>query len=271
VGSSSSGSGSSSSSGGSGAGDGGSGSGGPEGGTGSGGKTGDGGGSGGEGGAGGCAGATFCDDFEASTMLSADWTIDNAVTANTVTVVSDKTKAHSGTNSVHLTFTTASGATFIDEKKGFPVPAAGYWGRVWFNVATPTDAGHDVYIEASSGMNLTNHGIRPLNTQGTMSTNVDPVNGGEAGKNSGTALPRGVWTCFEWNIALTGTTGSVSLYVGGAAMPTIAATTFPSTGDVSVAGLVEQRIGFEHYNAISAAGDMYIDDYAIGPTRIGCN
>jgi hypothetical protein len=244
-----------------------------------------GGGSGGsgEGGAAGCpATATFCDGFEGATvgagtnmmMLPGDsnWTVDNGVTANVVEIVqaSATNQVHSGKNAVHLHFTTASGATFIDSKEGFPISGT-FWGRVWMYMTTTTgDTGHDVYLEASDGMNLMNHGVRPLNTQGaTMSSNIDPVNGGEGGGNSGTALPRGMWTCFEWSIGLSGTNGSVALFMNGTAVAKTA-TTFPSTGDVAIPSLIEMRVGFEHYNAISAAADMWLDDYAVGTAQIGC-
>jgi hypothetical protein len=37
------------------------------------------------------------------------------------------------------------------------------------------------------------------------------------------------------------------------------------------ATLIEQRVGYEHNMADTAGGEMWIDDYAIGSTRIGCN
>ena len=100
----------------------------------------------GNGGANSCAGV-FCDGFEGGTKLAADWSVDNTVMANVVEVVS--TKAHTGTNSVHMKFTSSAGQTFIVEKKGFPAPMNSLWGRVWLYVMTPSDGGHDVYIEST--------------------------------------------------------------------------------------------------------------------------
>ena len=257
---SSSGAGSSSSSGGSSSGtiatgDGGSG-GGKDGGTGSGSSgSGDGGGA--------CpAGAVFCDDFESSTMLGAGWTVDNSVTANTVTVVSDKTKAHSGNNAVHMTFTTASCATFIDETMG--VPATGsYWARVWILANTAMDNGHDVYFEAEPSTfkgGVSQTGVRALNTQGNMSINIAPP---DNGANSTMALPRGTWTCFEWNTTGIGGTGCITMYMNGTQLMAATGKPIPALG--------EQRIGYERYGTGTVAGDMYIDDYAVGPMRLNCN
>jgi hypothetical protein len=208
----------------------------------------------------------FCDGFESSAMLSADWKIDNSVATNVVEVVTNK--AHTGNNSVHLNFGTASFATFIDETKGFP--NTGYWGRVWYFVMNGTEAGHQVYIEGSTGMNLTNNGVRPLNTQGAglIAVNVDPGVGGngETGGTSTVKMPQGVWTCFEWQVTDTAGKGNVSLYMNGGAMPVPGTT---ATG-VPIPALIEERIGYERYGG-GSAGDIWIDDYAIGTTRIGCD
>lgn len=201
--------------------------------------------------------------------LGAAWTVDNTLGA-TVSVVSSftampgPTMAHSGKNAVQIAFPAKSGYAMIVEKNGFPAPS-GYWGRVWLYVETPaSDNGHTVYIEGSTGMDLQNHGARPLNTQrGKMAINIDPVGNGEAGANSPTSIPRGAWTCFEWQISATGGTGDVVLYVGGAMMPVASLTAKP------IEALVEQRIGYERY-ATGSAGNLWIDDYAIGPMRLGC-
>jgi hypothetical protein len=233
----------------------------------------DGGGSGGgsgDGGSGACAGV-FCDNFESSTTLGSAWTTDNTLGAtvkvvNTYTTTPGPTMAHSGTNSVQISFTTGSGYAMIVEKMGFPA-TAGYWGRVWYYVEVPaTDTGHCVYIEGSTGMNLGNNGVRPLNTSGgSMEINIDPATGGgEASASTNTPIPKGAWTCFEWNITATGGMGSVSLYVAGAA--TAAATVKNQT----IPALTEQRVGYERYNA-GTAGNVWLDDYAIGTSRIGCN
>jgi hypothetical protein len=224
----------------------------------------------GEGGTAGCpAGAAFCDDFEASATLGSAWTTDNTLGAtvkvvNTYATTPGPTMAHSGTNSVQIGFTTGSGYAMLVEKAGFPAPM-GYWGRVWLYIETPTtDAGHDVYIEGSTGMNLGNNGVRPLNTQrGDMTINIDPVGTGEAGANTTTAIPRGAWTCFEWQISATSGTGDVVLYAGGATMPTVSLKAQP------IGALTEQRVGYERY-AAGTAGNLWIDDYVIGPARLGC-
>lgn len=214
-------------------------------------------------GAGNCNGASFCDGFEAGLTLGAAWTVDK-VAGNVVEVVTGM--AHSGANAVHMKFQTNMGATFIHESMGFPAPMNSFWGRAWFYIMTPaTSTGHDVYIEVADVLS-TNTGVRPLNTQGgKMSINVTPgINGGEDGPQTTMALPRGAWTCFEWQITTTsGTTGSVTLYMGGMQIANQPKTKIPA--------IMFQRVGYEHYNADTTGGDMWIDDYAVGPMRLNCN
>jgi polysaccharide lyase-like protein len=243
---------------------------------GAGGTTGGGGGSPG-GGAGCPAGATFCDDFEASTTLGSAWTMDNTLNGtigvvSTFTTTPGPTMAHSGKNAVKITVPTGSGYAMIVTKMGVPTPPSttGYWARAWIYFETAaSDAGHCVMIEGSTGMaaDLQNHGARPLNTtRGNMEINIDPVGGGEASSAATMPLPHGAWTCFEWNITATGGTGDISLYAGTTAMAPLVAT----LKNNPIQALTENRIGYERYGS-GGAGNLWIDDYAIGPTRLGCN
>jgi hypothetical protein len=222
------------------------------------------GGAGGAGGAGTCAGV-FCDGFERAT-LGANWTIDPANTTNTVEIVNDQ--AHTGTSSVHLKITaTGQTSTFIDEKIGFPW-TTGYWGRVWILMSAPlTTGGHTVYVEGSTGMMTQNNGVRPLNTSGgNIETNVDPPDSSGNSKPA-VAFPK-VWTCFQWHIAAAAGKTNVNLYMGDTEVPGTALSV-NATGNAVVTALIEQRIGYERYGN-GSAGDIWIDDYAIGATQLGC-
>jgi hypothetical protein len=212
------------------------------------------------GGSGTCNGAALCDSFERA-ALGPDWTVDNSVAANVVEIVTNR--AHTGMNSVHMMFGTARTATFIDETLGFPAMNNSYWGRVWLFVMTGLEAGHHVYIEGSTGVDPGNTGVRALNTQGNgmIATNIAPP---DTGGTSNVPMPQGVWTCFEWQVVATGGTGGVHLFMNGTEVPGTVALNRP------IPNLIKQRIGYERY-AAGTAGDMWIDDYAIGPTRITCN
>jgi hypothetical protein len=201
-------------------------------------------------------------------MLGAAWTVDNTLGAM-VTVASSfsttpgPTMAHSGKNAVQISFTTGSGYAMLVNKSGFPDPM-GIWGRVWMYIETPTsDVSHDVYIEGSTGVMLNMYGIRPFNSQkGNISINQSQMGLSESGPTSTTVVPRGAWTCFEWNISASGPSGTLSLYLGGAMMPL-------QSLKSQIPTLVESRVGYERF-AAGTAGDLWIDDFAVGTSRLGC-
>ena len=97
-------------------------------------RAGVGGGASGAGGSGGgamaatCNGAALCDSFE-RTMLGPDWTLDNSTASTVIEVVTDK--AHTGTNSVHISFGTTTLQSYISESKSFPAMGNAFWGRAW--------------------------------------------------------------------------------------------------------------------------------------------
>lgn len=93
-----------------------------------------------------------------------------------------------------------------------------------------------------------------------MTINVAPP---DSGPSTNMALPRGKWTCFEWQIAQPSTgKGNVILFRDGKQLAADMNTQIPT--------LVFQRVGYERY-ASGTAGEMWIDDYAIGTQRLTCN
>jgi hypothetical protein len=221
-----------------------------------------GGGGGGNGGASssGCGTATFCDDFERSTTLGAEWMLDNPQAANTIAV--DSTQHHSGMNAVHIKYGTGAMATYVDAAKGFPFPNDSFWGRVWLYAMTGLEMGHHVYIEAQSGP-TNKSGVRVLNTQraALIATNL------QVGDQSGIStvpMPQGKWSCFEWHITATGGKGAVNLYLDGTEVAGTALT------NATIPHVDKTRLGIQRYGG-GTAGELWYDDYAVGAERIGCN
>jgi hypothetical protein len=208
----------------------------------------------------GCGKATFCDDFEGSTMLGSEWMIDSQTTANTIEVSS--AQHHSGMNAVHIKYGTGAMANYVDAAKGFPFANDSFWGRVWMYAMTGTEMGHHVYIEAQAGA-TNKSGVRVLNTQraALVATNL------QVGDKSGIStipMPQGKWSCFEWNITATGGKGAVKLYLDGTEVPGTALT------DATIPHVDKTRLGIQRYGG-GTAGELWYDDYAVGAERIGCN
>jgi hypothetical protein len=218
-------------------------------------------GGGGSGGASsGCGTATFCDDFERSTMLGAEWILDNSVAANTIEVIS--TQHHSGMNAVHIKYGTGAMATYLDAAKGFPFTNDSFWGRVWMYAMTGLEAGHHIYIEAQSGP-TNKSGVRVLNTQKMAFIATNLQSNDQTGLSAVT-MPQAKWSCFEWQIKATGGTGEVHLYMDGTEVPGT------TKSGWAIPHVDKTRLGIQRYGG-GTAGELWYDDYAVGAERIGCN
>ncbi len=216
-----------------------------------GGAIGGGGASGGAGGAADCSSFTLCDDFEGAApgAASSPWKLVTQGTGYKVEVVS--TQVHSGTHAVHVTGPSATGTAAITTTKGFP--ATDFWGRVWMRVTSPA-TGHQCFIELNSASDQ----VRALNEMGSgeLATNLrssDKINGH-------TTLPQDAWFCFEWHQSPT----ALHVYTDGTEVTDAAATW-------SIPSITSMQIGLQRFMAGTGTADLYYDDVALNPTRIGCN
>lgn len=205
------------------------------------------------GGSGNCNGAALCDDFERA-MLGPDWVLDN--TAPTVIELVTN-KGHNSMSSVHISFGTAATQSYISESKTFPAMGNAFWGRAWIFSMAPL-GGHQIYVEARVGAGSDKTGVRPVNTQGmNLATNLESS---DAGMTSNIKMTMGSWVCYEWQITGIGGAGTFTSYVDGMMI---------GKQNGTIPALMRQRIGFQRYMA-GTAGEMWIDDVAIGAARIGC-
>lgn len=206
---------------------------------------------GGAGGAADCASFTLCDDFEGAApgAATSPWKTTTQGTGYKVEVVS--TMVHSGTHAVHVTGPSATGTAAITTTKGFP--ATDFWGRVWMRVTSPA-TGHQCFIELNSASDQ----VRALNEMGSgeLATNLkssDKINGH-------TKLPQDTWFCFEWHQSPT----ALHVYTNGTESTDAAATW-------SIPSITSMQIGLQRFQAGTGTADLYYDDVALNPTRIGCN
>jgi hypothetical protein len=205
-----------------------------------------------------CNGAALCDSFERA-MLGPDWVVDKTGAATVVELVTNK--GHTGTNSVHVTFDTASMAGYIDETKTFPAMDNAFWGRIWIWAANGVQTSHSTYIEARVGVG-DRTGVRVLNTlSNNLASNLESS---DASKGSNIANPVGKWVCYEWQITGIGGTGNVHVYMDGAELTTLAATGW------MIPKLAKLRVGYQRFGTGGPAGEVWLDDVGVGSQRIGC-
>ena len=196
---------------------------------------------------GGCAAAQICDDFETGS-LSSTWKLSMSG-GFTASIGTDQ--AHSGTHSLHVVAPNTGNSAFITETKTFP--ASDFWGRAWLRLDGP-NGGHQMYIYVA----LPGDQLRLLNRLGSEQIKANFQKTDNI-YTSPTTIPQ-TWFCYEWHV----TTSATTLYKDGTLLTTDK--TIPGiTGGTSLS------LGFERFATATAAGDIWIDDVAVGTSQIGCN
>jgi hypothetical protein len=231
-------------------------------------------------------GALLCDDFEGYAAV-ADFTAawKPATTAATMTV--DSTKAFAGGKALHIKGAAGTPSAVIvkDGAPLFPISGNVMWGRVmlWLT-ATPGGDYHMNSIQAA--------GTIPGSTQwgkygwGVQAGKVlagytvrDTPSGAaivDCSKPSAMAFPDQRWVCVEWefdsaknemHMWFDSTLLADADVIGkGTRCVNNADLTKPWTGPA----FSNLTLGWQQYQASSGALELWMDDLAIGPQRIGC-
>jgi hypothetical protein len=220
----------------------------------SGGTTAGGGGAGGGSGGGGstdCSAIKLCDDFEGGPlgMGTSPWKTQSGG-GYTLELVTDQ--AHSGTHSVHISAPTTTGSAHIQETKTFP--ATDFWGRSFLRFKAPS-GGHQMFI----AMAVPGDQVRILNMLGNSAQVRQNLQSSDVFKASTTTIPMEKWFCYEWHANASG----VHVYLDGTELTDAAATWSGATG-------TSLLIGYQRFQAGTAAGEIWIDDVAINTAQIGC-
>lgn len=247
---------------------------------------------------GGCNGALFCDDFEAHEtgkppgMMWTQRVKDGAVSV-------DETQGYSGTKSVKFTTQATSGVktAFIqfNSDSVFPVMGNAFFGRMMVRLeSAPTESVHWTILQATGpvpgqdyraqyrygGQHPVTDGAMFVGSQ-LMANYETPDSYGGKGPSTdcwhhanGTVLPTGKWVCIEWEF--NGPMNQMRFWMDGTAIEDLTVT---GTGQGCVSqgdGYVwtaptfsELEVGWEAYQP-DEARTLFIDDVAIGTTRIGC-
>jgi hypothetical protein len=249
-----------------------------------------------------CAGTLVCDDFEGYSNGSpphAPW----SVVKNSGSVLIDRTRAHSGTQSVMVTAPAASGfrSVLLRFASSTLLPTAGnvIYGRMMFWLdSAPNAEVHWTFIDGE-GLVSTDAGVpyHAVSRYGGQMPLTD-VDGGFLGSQlmasydtpdsySGIGpssdcyqqsmqreVPVAQWTCAEWQFD--GPNDTMRFWINGVPVPdlTVAMTgdgcTQQPTGYVWAAPrYAELDVGWESYQADDAR-TIWLDDVALGSERIGC-
>jgi hypothetical protein len=236
---------------------------------------------------GGCPpGALLCDGFESYASpadLAAAWT--PMTTAATMTV--DGTKAWRGTKALHIKGAAGMPSAVI-VKEGAPLfPIAGnvMFGRVmlWL-AATPSGGYHWNSIQSAGTIPTSNlygkYGWGGQNGKVLAGYTVRTTPSGAASvdcsKPSAMAFPTQRWACVEWEFD--GNKNEMHLWFDGALLADAdivgQGTRCVNGGDLgkpwtapTFANLI---LGWQQYQASTGPLELWMDDVAVGATRMGC-
>lgn len=229
----------------------------------------------------GCGALAYCEGFESYSGAIADgaklgaWTATVSATGATMTI--DSTKAYAGKNSLHIVAAKASGPGTRGILK--QTVAAGLvagndlWGRVMVYYGNAAGDGlptiHSWLFEADGHSTPTNQNVGA--NLGSRNTNM-AINFSPSDKTTppgGGNLTAGKWHCIQWqydgsgnpvkNIANVWVDGKLAVNVN-AAGGFIAATPFTT-----------MAFGFTHYQTVTDAADVYLDEFAVDKAKIPCN
>jgi hypothetical protein len=218
----------------------------------------------------------ICEDFEgtAGGQIPSGWT-----KAGSVEVVTDQ--AFRGTHSLRVNAAT-NGARRIT-RSGAPVTALGgaHWGRIYYRVQTPTPGVfvHSTLVAGSAMSPRDNISIevRPVDTvQNADRThqflyNVQPNGRAEFGKGSSYNWRfDDAWHCAEWHLDYAAQ--SYSFYLDNTEITQIRITNGAGNFVNSEIPQTFQSLsfGWNNYQAAAPGFVAWIDEIAVGPTRIGC-
>lgn len=203
-----------------------------------------GGGSAGSGASTDCSSLKLCEDFEKALDMSA---LKETGSGFDGAIVTDQ--AHSGMHSYHVNAPNKTGSKFLTWNMS---PGADFWGRAWFRITGPK-GGHQVYIIAKASSEL-----RLFNRKTDKEEMAINTQSGDDWFVSTTPVPQATWFCYEWHVTESATT----IYHDG----TEAVFTKKPPG---IKGVTSLSLGWQRWQA-GAAGEMWIDDIAVGDKQIGC-
>ena len=209
----------------------------------------------------------LCEDFEGGPTLDRTrWSTDVGYNpANAVTVESDMVRSGSGTYAAHAHVDPSEGGfARLKESQTFPALADALWGRASFYTTVAASTGHTAFVSVfiGSGAAILEIG----QSTGTWQLTYYDPNGAEAPQANVAQIPRSRWVCLEFHFVRAPATGGplIEVFIDGTL-----ADSYLSAGQ-TVPPFTALGLGIEDHSASPPGDDVFLDDIAIGATRMGC-
>ncbi|MGZ5966863.1 MAG: hypothetical protein ACXWP4_04270 [Polyangiales bacterium] len=223
----------------------------------------------------------LCEDFESGTLDKTIWTVNG--TAPTI----EGTQHARGSKALHIK-RDGNGSSFIREKKTFPAPKNTYWGRIFvrfeqlptppgmtyahwtFAAASGTGVSGEIRLsgQLQSGKNKfgvgTDNRTDPMGTGDWTTSDNDPA-------GMAKAVPTGEWLCIEWQHD--GEHNETHFYWDAIEHTSMATTETKHGGNMNpyiLPTFDNVWVGWSEYQASTETFEMWVDEIAIDPERIGC-
>ncbi len=217
----------------------------------------------------GCPGFTFCENFEGATIDTTRWTVTTNATGNTAAI--DATKSMRGSKSLHVTVKSAAGSTaLLSTTKPFPAANNGFFGRAFVFAKAPTPTVHAGMFAASGPLIEVRLGL-------DHNSDIEPNYFGAQEYGIFTAnkskMPTDVWSCLEWEYrGAAGAPSELHFFLNGAEMPQIEvlATRMPPWTAPAYDKFSLGMILYQGDTATASGFDVWFDEVAFSPTRVGC-
>ncbi len=246
-----------------------------------GGSVGGGGGSGGGATDGGpCAGTLYCDDFESyadgpitNGALVGPWKA--SVNGDGGVLSVDGLKPKNGTKALHFVVPAGGPAhgTLNQKSDAGISPTNNFFGRAWLYYSSGPDAGlplgvHSWVFNAAGPLD---GGTVTMNMGGggaKLQLNYHPLPPATEQSVQGGALTAGAWHCIQWQYDASGTPPNdvAHVWLDGTMVVDIP----QSKGWLFAAPWASFDFGFTHYQTLDGGVDVYLDDFALAETMIGC-
>ena len=233
-----------------------------------------------------CAGLAYCENFESypasTTPIANNTTIGpwKATTNGAAVMTIDSVHPFGGTKALHITVpnldTGASGLLNLTKAAGL-VTGNNLFGRamVYYTKSATDDKPNGVHswifqgigTSTASGkimsLNLANNG-----TSYFLNYHGDSTSSAESSKNGGTPAA-GKWVCMQWQYNSSGAPPADDAKVWADGALVLEATKAAQSWNLATP-FSTMQFGFTHYQKLSNAIDVYLDDFAVDTAMIAC-
>jgi hypothetical protein len=209
--------------------------------------------------------------------------VDLNPSSSTVTV--DTTHVHSGGKALKLSVPVGGNRAFavLNGPPVFPQPVNDHYGRMWVWISpmmgTSNSFTHIDNIEATGRLDGGAHpfervrygaGLQATDTYSTFYGNFtdDYTIDAPVGGNPPVRVPMQVWSCYEWHFGSPGMVGD--FWFNGTRIPDLSPPGYQWNLSWQYPRISSVSVGWQAWGSLPVAMTVWVDDVAIGTSRLGC-